>query len=151
MLSECNGKSSIIFMFLFPCAGADGAALFIPRVQVSSLFPRWGPQALCSWDAVVQSWTLKREEGAIPLRPPGLPVWSPLAVFRRHPSCLGGMSFFQLVYTFTQLNSCYLTETLGFPDSSFGKESACNEGDLGLIPGLERSSEKGNGNPLQYS
>ena len=32
-----------------------------------------------------------------------------------------------------------------------GKESACNAGDKGLIPGLERSLGEGNGNPLQYS
>ena len=32
-----------------------------------------------------------------------------------------------------------------------GKEFACNEGDLGLIPGLGRSPGEGNGNPLQYS
>ena len=38
-----------------------------------------------------------------------------------------------------------------FPGGSDGKESACNEGDLGSIPGLERSSGEGNGNPLQYS
>ena len=31
------------------------------------------------------------------------------------------------------------------------KESACNAGDLGLIPGLERSPGEGNGTPLQYS
>ena len=31
-----------------------------------------------------------------------------------------------------------------------GKESACNAGDLGLIPGLGRSSGEGNGNPFQY-
>ena len=36
-------------------------------------------------------------------------------------------------------------------DSSNGKESACNAGDLGLIPGLERSPGGGHGNPLQYS
>ena len=35
-----------------------------------------------------------------------------------------------------------LTE-LGFPDNSAGKESACNAGDLGSIPGLGRSPEKG--------
>ena len=40
---------------------------------------------------------------------------------------------------------------LGFPCSSFGKESACSAGDLGLIPGLGRSSGEGNGNLLQYS
>ena len=39
----------------------------------------------------------------------------------------------------------------GFPDSSVGKESACNAGDLGLIPGLGRSSGEGIGYPLQYS
>ena len=32
-----------------------------------------------------------------------------------------------------------------------GKESACNAGDPGLIPGLGRSPGEGNGNPLQYS
>ena len=32
-----------------------------------------------------------------------------------------------------------------------GKESACNAGDLGSIPGLGRSSGEGNGSPLQYS
>ena len=34
---------------------------------------------------------------------------------------------------------------------SAGKESACNTGDLGLIPGLGRSPGEGNGYPLQYS
>ena len=36
-------------------------------------------------------------------------------------------------------------------DSLDGKESACNSGDQGLIPGLGRSPGEGNGNPLQYS
>ena len=39
----------------------------------------------------------------------------------------------------------------GFPGGSDGKESACNEGDLDLIPGLGRSPGEGNGNPLQHS
>ena len=39
----------------------------------------------------------------------------------------------------------------GFPDGSDGKESACNVGDLGLIPELGRSSGGGDGTPLQYS
>ena len=38
----------------------------------------------------------------------------------------------------------------GFPGGSDDKESACNAGDLGLIPGLVRSPGGGNGNPLQY-
>ena len=39
----------------------------------------------------------------------------------------------------------------GFPAGSDGKESACNMGDLGSIPGLGRSAGEGNGYPLQYS
>ena len=39
----------------------------------------------------------------------------------------------------------------GFPSGSDSRESACNAGDLGLIPGSERSPGEGNGNPLQYS
>ena len=41
-------------------------------------------------------------------------------------------------------------EVLGFPGGSVGKESACNVGDVGSIPGLGRSSGGGHGNPLQY-
>ena len=41
--------------------------------------------------------------------------------------------------------------TLGFPSGSNGKESACNAGYPGLIPGSGRSPGEGNGNPLQYS
>ena len=40
---------------------------------------------------------------------------------------------------------------LGLPSGSAVKESACNVGDLGSIPGLGRSPRKGNGYPLQYS
>ena len=40
---------------------------------------------------------------------------------------------------------------MGFPDSSIGKESACNAGDPGLIPGSGRSTGEGIGYPLQYS
>ena len=39
----------------------------------------------------------------------------------------------------------------GFPSGSDGKESACNVGEPGLIPGSGRSPGEGHGNPLQYS
>ena len=39
----------------------------------------------------------------------------------------------------------------GIPRSSVSKESACNAGNLGSIPGSGRSPGEGNGNPLQYS
>ena len=40
---------------------------------------------------------------------------------------------------------------MGFPGGSDSKESACNTGDLGSIPGSGRSPGEGNGNPPQYS
>ena len=43
---------------------------------------------------------------------------------------------------------CYM---VGFPYSSVGKESVCNAGNLGSIPGSGRSPGERNGNPLQYS
>ena len=42
----------------------------------------------------------------------------------------------------------YLMPMWGFPGGSYGKESSCNAGDLGSIPGLGRSPGEGNGNPL---
>ena len=44
-----------------------------------------------------------------------------------------------------------LTPTDGQLLCSDGKESTCNAGDLGLIPGSGRTPGEGNGNPLQYS
>ena len=44
-----------------------------------------------------------------------------------------------------------LTLLLGIPGGSVSKESACNAGDLGLIPGSGGSPGGGNGYPLQYS
>ena len=57
----------------------------------------------------------------------------------------------------SQLSPCWsifyiLSSTpLGFPGGSDGKESACNAGDLGSIPGLGRSLGEEKGFPLQYS
>ena len=44
-----------------------------------------------------------------------------------------------------------LYRTLGIPHCSVGKESACNAGDPGSIPGSGRSAGEGIGYPLQYS
>ena len=45
----------------------------------------------------------------------------------------------------------WLLPTMDFLGSSDGKESACNAGDPGSIPGLGRTPEEGNSYPLQYS
>ena len=69
-----------------------------------------------------------------------------------HPRILGGKWLDALktdkqvsFYLFLVGNFCH-QNPLGFP----GKESACNAGDLGSIPGLGRSPAEGNGYPLQY-
>ena len=46
---------------------------------------------------------------------------------------------------------CLCLERIDFPGDLDGKESACNAGYLGSIPGSGRSPGKGNGNSLQYS
>ena len=46
---------------------------------------------------------------------------------------------------------CHNTFYWGFPDSSLGKESACNAGDPDSIPGSGRSAAEGRSYPLQYS
>ena len=48
-------------------------------------------------------------------------------------------------------NRLFTPVILGFPGGADSKESSCNVGDLGLIPGLGRSPGKGHGNPLQTS
>ena len=48
-------------------------------------------------------------------------------------------------------NGKILSTNLGFPGGSDSKESACNAGDPGSIPGSGRSPGEGNDNPLQYS
>ena len=45
----------------------------------------------------------------------------------------------------------YLQPFMSFPCDSAGKESTCNVGYLGLIPGLGRSPGEGKGYPLEYS
>ena len=46
---------------------------------------------------------------------------------------------------------CFSITKKGFPGGSDSKESACNAGDPGSIPGSRRSPGEGNGNPLLYS
>ena len=53
-------------------------------------------------------------------------------------------------YSFSDSQDLY-TFKLGFPGGSDGKESACNEGDLGSTPRLGTPPREGNDNPLQYS
>ena len=50
-----------------------------------------------------------------------------------------------------QIRNFFFYSSKGFPGGPDGKESACNVGDPGLIPGSGRSPGEGNGYALQYS
>ena len=54
---------------------------------------------------------------------------------------------FKIIFTLTGF--CF--RNMGFPGGSVGKESMCNTGRPGLIPGLGRSAGEGISYPLQYS
>ena len=67
-------------------------------------------------------------------------IWqSMIKILRERYFFLFISSFWGIIYTY-----------LDFPGGSAGKESSCNEGDLGLIPGLGRSPGEGKGYPLWY-
>ena len=57
----------------------------------------------------------------------------------------------QYMFFFPRSTEIYILIDIVFPGGSDGKESPCNGGDPGSIPGLGRSSGEGNGYPLQYS
>ena len=58
------------------------------------------------------------------------------------------VQFFALISSLIVL---WLVNTMGFPGGSDSKESACSAGNLGSVPGMERSPGEGNGYSLQYS
>ena len=62
----------------------------------------------------------------------------------------GGIFFYLLSTTNWCLPRAFASASVDFPGGSEGKESACNAGDLGSIPGLGRSLGEEYGNPLQY-
>ena len=64
--------------------------------------------------------------------------------------CLGSLCCAPETLTLL-ISRLYSSILQGFPGGSDGEESACNEEDPGLIPGLGRSPGEGNGNPLWYS
>ena len=93
-------------------------------------------------------------------RPSGVPCMVGLSLHRGCSLCWNVFPFNVIWLTplfpvlsfldHTTYNNTYSTLPLGFPDSSVSKESTCNSGDLGLIPGLGRSPGEGKGYPFQY-
>ena len=81
-----------------------------------------------------------------------LPVCTPERLTLRNWACQLTKGHTKQVNQLNQLSNWVdLPYKWDFPGGSDSKESTCNEGDLGSIPGLGRSPRGGHGNPLQYS
>ena len=77
-----------------------------------------------------------------------------------HPTSIASMALQKLFCNHVTQKKIFLSllkfqedqsATFGLPLWLSGKESACSAGDVGSIPGSEKSPREGNGNPLQYS
>ena len=80
----------------------------------------------------------------------GLGFWTPgWCLVGLGPHQLGHSEYFHVIPDFRNYGNIGCLK--GFPCGSAGKESVCNVGDLGLIPGLGRSPGERKGYPLQYS
>ena len=125
---------------------------FFPHsLLILSIFPSKLEQVLPSLPLLLSPWS------PYPSLPPAVwrsPVFATLALlflfvgyFLEHPDSIVIKIYLFFVFHSFPYPMCFM----GFPGGSDGKESACNAGDLGLIPGLGRSPGEGNGYPLQYS
>ena len=72
-----------------------------------------------------------------------------LLIIHIFPQCFRKKHTF--LRSFYAFNYSQIFISSGFPGGSDGKESACNAGDLGSVPGLRRSPEEETSYPLQYS
>ena len=82
-------------------------------------------------------------------------LWGLSMVVKTRQNCLSPLThkqyLFQIGNSRTASIIVYAVTDMGFPHSSISKESACNVGDLGSIPGSERPPGEGSGNPVLYS
>ena len=112
----------------------------------------------CVWICLETDYTLHKVKVAASRKNPMIKVFIYLAVFvlRKCPGigpcgrfCKGKMG--KLTFWDARLFACVHIINKGFPGGSDSKESACNAGNPGCIPGLAGSLGEGNGYPFQYS
>ena len=126
---------------VLPCFTGEGNFLF-PQANSSSHIQICSSRRKCWWPVI--SWAPEAE--CVP-KAWVLTCCSPLA---KTTSCVRNTPSTQSMFS-KYHSPLKLIDIWGFPDSSVGKQFACNVGDLGLIPGLGRSPGEGKGYPLQYS
>ena len=130
-----------------PCPGCGGRALVPPLWTTGHL-----PCSLTTSDSCTQE--SRQTRGQVP----GLRCLHPLVSLAAFPcvngACNDSPDDFSFLWLAVVLHwGQYLSlpkPNVGVPGGSDGKESACNAGDTGSIPGLGRSPGEGNSNTLQY-
>ena len=105
------------------------------------------PQALLS---SLSEWAQVWDSSVLPLF--FYLVWLSLGPLKEEGRCLYTLDkLIKSTAVISRVNLPHSRKYLGLPRWLSSKESACNAGDLGSIPGLGRSPGEGTGNPLQYS
>ena len=128
---------------------------FLPKIYIVCIFLNKPQKTLCSGETEIP-WKEFTLGGKIPFiwiffQFPKVSLSSPLPIlyFYSH-FWKSWQERIQDLRNASQIDSIII-RFWGFPDSSVGKESVCNAGDLGLIPGLGRSLGEGEGYLFQYS
>ena len=106
--------------------------------------------SILAWEIPRKEWTLQATLDGVTkdLDTTEWLNWTELIICIRTP---GWPSALSMSNTTLKENFCGSKSQQCFPGSSDGKESTCNAGDPGLIPGSGKSPGERNGNPLQYS
>ena len=82
------------------------------------------------------------------------PIFASIKIFSNElATCIRWPKYWSFSFSISPTNeySEFISFRTGFLCGSAGKEFTCNAGDLGLIPGLVKSPERGHSNPFQYS
>ena len=125
-----------------PRTEKPGRLQFMPSQRVGHDRSNWAPTSLPTLFSVLRGWPLRAASPRLSLDFGFWLGWADIS----HQQYAGRWKQ-RDVRVFISL----LPNEVGFPCGSAGKESACNVGDLSLIPGLGRSPGEGKGYPLQYS
>ena len=129
-------EPAFLFLFFFSSEHQVGNHERWHHSRVGVPAPSWAPETVVEAELEVTDWGVE---------------WGPGVMRRSAQLNACGCGIPCQAPEFTHSFSKYLLSIYHFPCGSAGKESACNVGDLGLIPGLGRSPGEGNGYPLQYS
>ena len=130
-------------------SGAQEPQLLTPRPASPEAR---GPESLCSTARDATATRSLYVTASEKLSRQGRPSTAKNTYIHKFFKCLSSQTSKTRGFLHTEVNIWgFLSEFLSIPGSSAVKETACNAGDLGSIPGLGRSPGEGKGYPLQFS